>query len=609
MQPALPSLMRKRIASCAPINCLRSKWSMQYRVTHENGHTVTIAPAAGGEGFVPIDLSIDLSQRTLIVDPNQIPSLDPNEGQPGCVGLHGLADSSRYAFKALSGLDPQQVFKSPLLSSLIEFGNNQLEPLLTEVTQEWPPSGGEEEMLKALASEPKRLEALLGEIVRQIDGELPGYFRPEKETGVWEWLKSGGSSKIPYSVGGPLPFSDSLIEAGQHLITDFARARVVFDLSSRTAHVGCGVAPTPHTVLLSLCTAGTLGEEVVDLNRAALLDSTTTSLQSDIAIIKSNDPVAAARKVVESNLENPPKSELCAALSAGSAAAIIAAMIIVNVLEGTVSAIDVLLGVFAVLCAQASAILAYSYRATKSEIDKASAQKAQELEQLLGGGRDLILHVFPSALIRFYVNRSGGRQHTSLGEPSELFWKMVIGEVNTPDLTILPTCDFTTPSGTPTNAHSVGKATVKKINGKNDICTAVETFEMLKLAKPQLLRAVHIEHSAAVCYTAHAIELLRDLAEMQRIHVPPAMWLDYVANLRSNSYRGLDERGTHPDISEAFKRLTGHLQINRPSWDRIALALQAASTLERIRQTRVALAITREAIRAEAARSRDWRVR
>jgi hypothetical protein len=123
--------------------------------------------------------------------------------------------------------------------------------------------------------------------------------------------------------------------------------------------------------------------------------------------------------------------------------------------------------------------------------------------------------------------------------------------------------------------------------------------ELYQLALPEICRAIHIEYAASVWNTAHAIDILRDFAEFRAIEDVPQLFESFqeqeLATLALKN-----DKNPHDQLSEAFTQITRHFGLGKATWDQIALALQAASTLERVSQTRTAMKIACSIVNQDA---------
>jgi hypothetical protein len=281
----------------------------------------------------------------------------------------------------------------------------------------------------------------------------------------------------------------------------------------------------------------------------------------------------------------------------GSVATILGVGTLTHIIQGTANGIDVVAAAAATFLAQRTGRLLALYSAVKSALSDVAAEKTEELKRQHGSGSSLFLGVFSSALIDHAVSISGGRHHTLLGERSELNWKGAIPSIKYPDLHIMRSETVTIAPNVEVELAPTLEMHLRPIQDFTNV--ECEIDEIGSRALPELIRAAHIEYGAGVWNTSHALALLHDFTETQGITVDQSLWFDYVRTLETQSGGKLDEKGTHPELSTAFARVTALFGINRATWDTISLALQSASTLERLSQTRKALAIAREAVRQE----------
>ncbi len=566
---------------------------MQYRVTTQDGHSVTLAPSSDGQTFEVCDLTIDLSQAALITDPSKEADECPQRSE----SLHPLGPRAQYAFEGLSELEPERVSRSPLLKALIAFKDRRLPQLLEEISTPHPAPAIDPTVFEKLSREPGRAETLLSRIVREIDSELPGYFGTERDTGVFRWLESGGSLSTEYAVGEERPLIPSEAQNTRHLVTDISGSRVLFDLKSQTSHVNTVSTPSTQTVLYSLCIAGTLGQEIVELNRSALLNTATMQLRHQIELRDAKDPAAAVQNYLENEASVGLHTRLVQSMLGACFMTCTSALILLHLARGSASAYDIMAGALATYIGQRTVRLFGEYRAMKRAISEAAAEIAEELHDGDSAGGIAILRLFSTSIIDHVVSMSAGRQYTRFGERTQADWSLSLPRLVIPDTNIFrprrvavaPNVEVVRPEPMSMN--------YSEIEDFSDL--SCDAREVGALALPELLRATHIERGATACNTLNALSIVRDFTETQGIHTPEQLWFDYVRALADDSSGRVDDKGTYPEIASAFSRVTCYFHINRTTWDQISLALQAASTLERVSQTRKAQAIAAEAVRQE----------
>jgi hypothetical protein len=566
---------------------------VRYHVTTEDGHSLLIAPNSEG-AFEASALKVDLSQATLITDPSK----DTEGIQLHSELLHPLGARARYAFERLSELEPERVSSSTLLKALVEFKEHRLPQLLDEISIPCPSPAIDRATFEKLSREPRRAELLLSRIVREVDSTLPGYLRTERETGILKWLESGGSCPTEYSVGKELLLSPSVVKDAQHLVTDVSGTRVLFDLKTQTTHVGSVSNPTTQTVLSSLCTSGTLGQEIVELNRAALLSIATTQLRHLMEVREAGNPAAHMRNFLTKEAYIGLRTRFIRCLFGATFVTTIAAQTLLHLSRGSVSGFDVMAAALATYVGQRTARLFGEYRAIKRVLRDAAAEVAEKLQELKSAGGVTILRMLPASIIDHVARMSGGRQHTTFGERSQADWNASLPKLAVSDTNIFRSNRVTVAPNLELEHLEPLRMGYAEVEDFSDLrCDETKIGE---LALPELLRATHIERGAAAWNTLHALTLIRDFTETQRIPTPETLWFDHREVLEKKSDAKINDKGAYPEIAAAFARVTSHFHISRPTWNHISLALQAASTLERVSQTRKAQAIAAEAVRKES---------
>ncbi len=565
---------------------------MQYHVTTEDGHSLTIAPNPEG-AFEACDLKVDLSQATLITDPSKVAEGLQRQGEL----LHPLGARSRYAFERLSELEPERVSRSPLLKALVEFKERRLPQLLEEISTPYPTPAMDPAVSEKLSREPRRAEALLSRIVQEIDCQLPGYLRTERDTGVLKWLQSGGSLRTEYGVGSERFLSPSEGHNAHHLVTDVSGTRVLFDLKTQTTHVSSVSNPTTQTVLSSLLESGTLGQEIVEFNRAALLNTATSKLRHYMELRESKDLAAHMRSYLENEVSIGLHTRFVLGILGASFVATTTALTLLHLARGSVSGFDIMAAALATYVGQRTVRILGEYRGAKRAIREAAAEVAEKFREFKSAGGVPILRLLPSSIIDHVVSMSGGRQHTMFGERREADWTTALPRLAAPDSHIFRPNRVGMPPDLGVECAEPLRMDCAEIDDFSDL--SCDLREIGELALPELLRATHIEKGAAAWNTLHALNTIRDFTETQGIPTPEALWFDYRTALTTNSGGRVTDKGAYPELAAAFARVTGHFQINRPTWNQISLALQAASTLERVSQTRKAQAIALEAVRKE----------
>lgn len=565
---------------------------MQYHVTTEDGHSLTIAPNSEGD-FEVSAVKVDLSQATLITDPSKDAEGLQHQGEL----LHPLGARSRYAFERLSELEPERISNSVLLKALVEFRERRLPQLLDEISTPHPSSTIDPATFERLSRDSGRAELLLSRIVRKIDSTLPGYFRTERNTEVFKWLASGGSLPTEYSVGKELPLSPSLVKDARHIVTDVSGRRVLFDVKTQTTHSGSASNPTTQTVLYSLCTSGTLGEEIVEFNRAALLNIATTQLRHTVELHEAKDPAALMRNVLENQASMDLRARLLTSIGGATFVTAIAAKTLLHLSQGSISGFDVMAAAVATYIGQQTARIFGEYRAIKQLIHEAAAEAAEKLRESKSAGGARILRMLPTLIIDQVARMSGGHQRTTFGERTEADWNASLPHLAAPDSQIFRSTRVAVGPDLEVECPEPLSMNYEEIEDFSDL--KCEMTKIGELAIPELMRATHIERGAAAWNTLHAITLVRDFTETQGITTPEALWFDYIETLANNEASTVDDKGAYPEIAAAFARVTSHFHISRPTWNKISMALQAASTLERVSQTRKAQAIAAEAVRKE----------
>jgi hypothetical protein len=379
---------------------------VRYQIDTRQGHSVIIKPDSSGERFEASDLTVNLSHVALITEPGK--SSDLPHQAAGL--LHPLTVRALYAFDHLHELEPEKIAKTPLLQSLLSFRDERLPELLHEIAREVPTDEAALKHILELTKQPARANGLLAKVVQAIDSQLPGYFRPERQTGVWSWLESGATLSLQYGVGPNLRLPEALSEQGRQLLTDFSINSFIFDVDTGTLHGSSGKMPTALSVLTSLCSTGTLGQEVVDLNQAALMRKVSAPLRESKNLLNGPDPVAAVEEVLSSQVETPAARLLSYTCMTGTFAALLRASVLENVAREAIGALDLFKVVVATFMAERSLRFFSLYRQAKSAIHELAVQGVEQLTEFHSSLRKQIpsLRVFSATWIDHLTRKSGG---------------------------------------------------------------------------------------------------------------------------------------------------------------------------------------------------------
>jgi hypothetical protein len=472
--------------------------------------------------------------------------------------------------------------------------------LLQNLAEQLPSDEATMRALERLSQDPVREQRVLKKVVKAIDQRLTSYFRPEKEIGTFGQLLSGFSKPSSIKIE-PEPSTNP--KDLTSVIQDQAGKRILFDCGSRVAFSPAEL-PTPHTVLSSLCGAGTLGEEVVGFNQATLVELSTRMLYPD----PTGKMDRSLRDEIRNEIWNSEPFEMerhhyarsvWRAVVSGLGSAAFAMGTALRLASGATDLWShALLGAAAVLAVRALYALGHLREVSKC-LTSTAQQLVDEIKEStpgLSAPKGVAnIRALPSALISHLVSISGGRERTLFGAGTEASWKREIPEITSLDESTLkhqPTDldpDVQVPAIELTIEHLPDKSP-----------RTLPKKEVERLAWTSLIYATHVERSAHAWNVAHAIEVLRGFMETENIQYPNTPWPQYTEMLKVGRFQKTNELGVFPDMQEAFGNITLYLSISRSLWDVIALPLQAAHTLERIDQTRRAQRIASAIVQREA---------
>jgi hypothetical protein len=557
---------------------------MKYIVKSDEGHTAELVPTSRKNKGGVRSVSIDLSQASLFSAPDpkdvhrRIPQL-----------LHPLKHRSEVAFHQLDRIPLEQRQRSPLIAALLHFRESRLPELLANLERPFPDNHSSLRKLEDVSKDPSSERQLLQKIVSTIDRQLPNYFRPEKEIGTFVQLASGLSSPPTVKVAAEgLPGST----VSNCTIQDHAGKHTLFDCQNRVALSPTNL-PTGASVLRALCAGGTLGEELLGLNQATLVELSTRALYPPSDPRLDREFLKRIRTGIwrnESLFRIRTHYRIAAGMAVLSGINVLARGVpaISGLMQGS-SAPQVLVHVgISAISAVATFCCIRSMKNITGWVNTTAQDIFANLKEFDRGPAfpkgTASLRTLPSALISHLVAISGGRQRTLFGAGNEQSWKGELPKLKRPDESALKHCptDMTPEGVMPTLTYTVTAVDDFKASGLSE-------KEIQRLGSKSLFYANFVERSAHAWNVAHAIEVLRNFCETQGVSYANTPWLDTVKMFnRKHQFETTNEAGVFPDMQRAFAQVTHHLGINSELWETIALPLQAAYTLERLEQTRQA---------------------
>ncbi|MFO0416290.1 MAG: hypothetical protein ACK5Y6_03280, partial [Pseudomonadota bacterium] len=284
---------------------------------------------------------------------------------------------------------------------------------------------------------PKLAQIVLSKVINELDSKLPGYLLPEKETGAFKWLESGGKEQLPFEMRRELTAEEAK-EAlpASFLILDARKTVVKYDLTNRIAYSLQGDHPTPAAVLSSLCSSGTLGREVSEVNEALLIDSVLgsyraiseqvfTDLQHNI--LKEFWKSDMGRKRSLTMLANRILIGLGAVAVAGTTVAAGACMIQAPFAMPAFTWLAI-----AGLCCAKVVEWAQLLKKARSDLAKGVRAYAEELQEATrkepGMGNTSSLRTQAQVIADHYKAVSGGRNNALFGELPAIMWGELMDE-------------------------------------------------------------------------------------------------------------------------------------------------------------------------------------
>ena len=564
---------------------------MRYIVQTDEGHKAEVVPTALERKGTVETLHINLSEATLFSSP------DPEDSTRRVPQLlHPLKRRCESAFSQLDLLSVEDQGRSPIIHGLIRFRQERLPDLLASLEKESAGPGIGTRPLERLSQDPAHEQRVLKEVLQAIEQQVPGYFRPEKEIGTFEDLLNGRAGCRPSTTVASPSFN---IKSKESVIVDPTGSRPLFDWNKRVVFTPTDL-PTPSSVLKALCSAGTLGEEVVGLNQAALVEISTRMLCSgstqkpDPSLVK--DILGHIRKIEP--LENHRRRSTVMAGSCFASAALLARDCVSNALSGSFTALDyglaAAVGALSATCIYSLLqIRSISKLARNLASEMASKLQEEQTAAIIPSG-PVAIRTLPYALISHLATVSGGRQRTLFGAGTEESWKLEIPMIFSFDET---TVKHETSESDPQQRIPVLTIGIQEVDDYKP--SELPEGEVKRLAQRSMLYASHVERSAHAWNVAHAMEVLRAFTETQSIDHPNSPWLNHSQMLQSGKFKVTNEHGVFPDMRDSFAKLTRHWGLNRVLWDHIALPLHAAYTLERVHQTRQAQQIASDIVQRE----------
>jgi hypothetical protein len=567
---------------------------MRYLVQTDEGHKAEVVPTSREYQGAVETLHINLSEASLFSSPDPT---DSTRRVPQL--LHPLKGRCESAFSQLDLLSVEDQGRSPIVQELLRFRQERLPHLLASLERESAGPDVGTRLLERLSQDPAHEQRVLKEVMLAIEQKIPSYFRPEKEIGTFEELLNGC---VENRAATAVTSSFCDIKSEDSVLVDPSGGRPLFNCNKRVAYTPTDL-PTASSVLKSLCSAGTLGEEVVGLNQTALVKLVSRRLwpesnrHLDPRLI--NELLGYMWKTGGfESLRDQYKRSIVTAGSSFAAAAVLGRDCVSHPVAGSLTLLDYgILGAVGVLSATCIYALHQIRLVSKAAYALASTTASKILEvntaKILRPG-PIAIRALPYTLISHLTAISGGRQRTLLGAGTEESWKIEIPEIFDFDET---TVKHEPLESDPKQRVPVLNIQVDDVDDYN--ARELPKEEVMRLAQGSMPYASYVERSAHAWNIAHAMEVLRAFTEAQNIDNSNSPWLNHGEMLQAGKFTVTNEQGIFPDMRDSFAKLTRYWGLNRVLWDHIALPLHAAYTLERIDQTRKARQIASEVVQRE----------
>lgn len=566
---------------------------VEYHLTFDDIHKLTISAKGSPDNkFRITDTQIDLGKTNLFTGPAE--SAETRGTSPRA--LLPLAAETRAAFDLLDQA-PQH---SPIVAALLKFRTERLPHLIAQLENPPSPPIIPEQIFASPENSEKSRRALV-ETIARINRELPHYFSSEKAIGTFPWLKGGAqTSKLPVTLAEETSFSPDSVRDGAQLLVECSGRYTRYDANKDTAYVLSSGAPSAATVFASLCNSGTLGSEFVELNHGVLLREVAHPISSNARMLKE------LAEIRESQLKTPVRSKIMTIIQNGAPGAIamtiIGAPVIAHAVQNALTPIDLFRTVLATGLGYLfgrTIQLGLRNRESKIELQReyAEKKKAGQVDETIFDPSDAsLMSIFSTALVDHTLSSSAGNARLLLAPKSVAEWRALIPRLAAPDPGLMPSSEvdflgmkMRVPEMNAEDGHRLEIEMHDDFSGHE-----IDPREIPHLAFVPTLHIHHIERASETWNMFHAVSLIREFAERQKIPAKGAPWFDLNEALKESLSTATDTSLTYPSISQAFSKLTSYFKLNRESWNVIARALLGASVLERIDDSRRAQEIARE---------------